>query len=90
MILPPGTILLPPPGSLLLPQTVVWSPGDLPAGGVFTLTFTTVVTTTEDFADTTALNTAYAVADDVGLVSDSAAFVIEKPDYEIFLPLVMR
>ena len=84
-----GTVILP-PGTLLPPQTVLWRPGDLPVGGVFTLTFTVNVTTTEAFAGTTALNIAYAVADDVDLVSDGATFEIKLAAYKVYLPLVMR
>ena len=92
VILPPGTILLPPPGSLFLPSTVVWAPGDLPAGGVVTLTFTALVTTTADFAGATVVNTADVVADNASPASDSVSFVIESGEvvYRIFLPLVLR
>ncbi|MCP4537843.1 MAG: tandem-95 repeat protein, partial [Chloroflexi bacterium] len=86
-----GSAMLPPPGTVNLPPvTVEWSPGDIAAGTAYTLSFTANVITDTQFAGDTVVNTAYVIADNADLDSDSVSFRIEGGESYIYLPLILR
>ncbi|MCP4542663.1 MAG: tandem-95 repeat protein, partial [Chloroflexi bacterium] len=86
-----GSAILPPPEIVNLPPvTVKWSPGDIAAGTAYTLSFTANVVTDTQFAGNTITNTAYVIADNAPLGSDSASFGIIGGGSYIYLPLVLK
>ncbi|MCP4540748.1 MAG: tandem-95 repeat protein [Chloroflexi bacterium] len=86
-----GSALLPPPGTVNLPPvTIEWSPGDVATGAAYTLSFTAHVVTDTQFAGDTVVNTAYVIADNADLDSDSVSFGIKGGESYIYLPLVVR
>ena len=86
-----GSAVLPPPEAENLPAvTVTWSPGNLAASTMFTLSFTAHVVTDTQFAGQMIENTARVVAGNADPNESSASFVIESGASYIYLPVVTR
>jgi uncharacterized repeat protein (TIGR01451 family) len=81
-----GSAHLPPPG-----DTVTWGPWDIPAGTAYAVRFTAIVTTESTYYGQVITNTAAFSSTGAGAGSSSAAFAIQpRPEYRIYLPLVLR